>query len=293
MTLFEIIAPPIIGGIIGYTTNVIAVKMLFWPRRAVKIGRFQVPFTPGVIPRRKNKLAGVLGKAISDQFWGHSDLESVFTSETFKSAVAERIMVIISSPDTTLAFLDPYQKNQSAVLNQVKDELCIRIQAAILKSDLKSLISDQYTRIMHERFGDGMVSKVFNERTFSVVLDPLVNLIEKDLLENGREYIMPLIDEELFELSREPVSNIINEIIPDKDAQLAFIGDVYTRFMDSHVRPIVESIDIEGLVTEKVQQMDSTDVEKLTLSVVARELRYVMLLGGLIGALIGIANIFI
>jgi len=47
------------------------------------------------------------------------------------------------------------------------------------------------------------------------------------------------------------------------------------------------------MVAEKVRQMDATDVEKLTLSIVARELRYVILLGGLIGAMIGVVNIFI
>ena len=48
---------PLIGALIGYLTNWLAVKMLFRPRKALYIGKFHVPFTPGVIPRRKAALA--------------------------------------------------------------------------------------------------------------------------------------------------------------------------------------------------------------------------------------------
>ena len=42
-----IIAGPLIGAVIGYFTNYLAVKMLFRPRREIKIGSKTLPFTPG------------------------------------------------------------------------------------------------------------------------------------------------------------------------------------------------------------------------------------------------------
>ena len=293
MTLFNIIAPPIIGAIIGYGTNTIAIRMLFRPRKPVMIGRFRVPFTPGVVPKRKDFLAGILGQAISDQFWGLDDLESVFLSEEFTIAVAERVMTILSDPDAKLSFLDPYQAPDSEIMRKLKDELCVRIQAAVLKSGLGEIIIEQAGTLLHERFGNGVVSKVLNEKTITAVSDPIADYIEKQILENGREILMPLIDEELHDLSGEPIANIIENIIPDKDAQCALITSIYTSFMENHARSIVESIDIGGMIAEKVRNMDPADLEELTLSVVKRELRYVELLGGLIGAIIGAVNIFL
>lgn len=58
--------PPIVGGIIGYFTNDIAIRMLFRPYRPIFIGKYQLPFTPGVIPRNQGKLA----KRISDSIMG-------------------------------------------------------------------------------------------------------------------------------------------------------------------------------------------------------------------------------
>ncbi len=64
--LWLYLGPPVAGGIIGYFTNDIAIKMLFRPYRAIYIGNRQLPFTPGLIPRNQERLA----KRISDTIMG-------------------------------------------------------------------------------------------------------------------------------------------------------------------------------------------------------------------------------
>lgn len=48
--MIKYILMPFLGGIIGYITNGIAIKMLFRPRKAVYLGHWKIPFTPGLIP---------------------------------------------------------------------------------------------------------------------------------------------------------------------------------------------------------------------------------------------------
>jgi len=60
------VGPPVAGGIIGYFTNDIAIKMLFRPYKAIYLGKRQLPFTPGLIPRNQERLA----KNISDTIMG-------------------------------------------------------------------------------------------------------------------------------------------------------------------------------------------------------------------------------
>ncbi|MDF5734126.1 MULTISPECIES: DUF445 domain-containing protein [unclassified Nostoc] len=64
--LWLYVSPPVLGGIIGYFTNDIAIKMLFRPYRAIYIAGRRVPFTPGLIPRNQERLA----KNISDTIMG-------------------------------------------------------------------------------------------------------------------------------------------------------------------------------------------------------------------------------
>ena len=47
---YQFIINPLIGAGIGYVTNWIAIKMMFRPTKAIKIGKFTLPFTPGIIP---------------------------------------------------------------------------------------------------------------------------------------------------------------------------------------------------------------------------------------------------
>jgi uncharacterized membrane protein YheB (UPF0754 family) len=69
VSLFQIwlyLAPPVVGTVIGYFTNDVAIQMLFRPYRALFLGKYQVPFTPGLIPRNQERLA----KRISDTIMG-------------------------------------------------------------------------------------------------------------------------------------------------------------------------------------------------------------------------------
>ena len=60
------LAGPVIGAGIGYFTNYIAVKMLFRPLHPVKIGNYTLPFTPGIIPKGRERLARALGNAVGN-----------------------------------------------------------------------------------------------------------------------------------------------------------------------------------------------------------------------------------
>ncbi|MBN2049935.1 MAG: DUF445 family protein [Spirochaetales bacterium] len=51
------IIPPLLGGLIGYITNAIAISMLFRPYKEIRIFGVRIPFTPGIIPRQRGELA--------------------------------------------------------------------------------------------------------------------------------------------------------------------------------------------------------------------------------------------
>ena len=73
MKLYQIILPVLIGALIGYCTNYVAIKMLFLPRRALHIGKWRLPMTPGVIPKNKARLATAVGNAVSDRLITRQD----------------------------------------------------------------------------------------------------------------------------------------------------------------------------------------------------------------------------
>ena len=52
-----VFVPPIVGGLIGYFTNDLAVKMLFRPYKPAYWWGRKLPFTPGLIPANQDRLA--------------------------------------------------------------------------------------------------------------------------------------------------------------------------------------------------------------------------------------------
>lgn len=64
--LLPVFASAFVGGIIGYSTNWLAIKMLFRPLTEKYIGRWRVPFTPGLIPKKRDALAKSLGSTVAD-----------------------------------------------------------------------------------------------------------------------------------------------------------------------------------------------------------------------------------
>jgi uncharacterized membrane protein YheB (UPF0754 family) len=68
---------PVVGAIIGYATNWIAVKMLFRPHHEVRVFGWKLPFTPGVIPKGQARLARAVGKAVEEQLLNETVLKEV------------------------------------------------------------------------------------------------------------------------------------------------------------------------------------------------------------------------
>ncbi len=56
----------VIGALIGGFTNHLAIKMLFRPHEAKYIGSWRLPFTPGLIPKRRDELAVQLGRTVTN-----------------------------------------------------------------------------------------------------------------------------------------------------------------------------------------------------------------------------------
>ncbi|MFC4411564.1 DUF445 domain-containing protein [Chungangia koreensis] len=65
----------VVGALIGGLTNHLAIKMLFRPHGVKYIGSWRVPFTPGLIPKRRDELAKQFGRTV---------VEHLLTPETFR-----------------------------------------------------------------------------------------------------------------------------------------------------------------------------------------------------------------
>lgn len=74
-----------VAAFVGGITNHFAIKMLFHPRNPVYIGKFHVPFTPGLIPKRREDIAESLGNVVADYLVTPEGIQELVLRPAFRS----------------------------------------------------------------------------------------------------------------------------------------------------------------------------------------------------------------
>lgn len=80
------ISSPLVGAVIGYVTNTIAVTMLFRPHEPKRFLFFRLH---GLIPKRQGDLAAKIGEVVGQHLVGHEDLMAAFDKMDLESALGK------------------------------------------------------------------------------------------------------------------------------------------------------------------------------------------------------------
>ncbi|WP_456465112.1 DUF445 domain-containing protein [Persephonella sp.] len=83
------------GAFIGYITNYLAIKMLFRPFNEKNIFGFKVPFTPGLIPKRREEIATAIADTIEQHLLTKEKLHKLFEESGYKERLKSRIEIIL------------------------------------------------------------------------------------------------------------------------------------------------------------------------------------------------------
>lgn len=85
----------VIGAVIGGMTNAIAIKMLFRPYNPVFIGKWRLPFTPGLIPKRRQELSEQLGKMVMEHLLTAEGIEKKLRNPELNSKLNAGIKALV------------------------------------------------------------------------------------------------------------------------------------------------------------------------------------------------------
>ena len=98
-TLISITLAVVIGGLIGWITNILAIKLLFRPLNPIKIPIINFEIW-GLIPKRKKEIATNIGEVISTELLSIDDIANqAFKSddkEAFNLYIADKIKNVIN-----------------------------------------------------------------------------------------------------------------------------------------------------------------------------------------------------
>ena len=325
--MFEVsyILAPALGGIIGYITNDIAIRMLFRPHKAKYIMGLHVPFTPGIIPKEKGRIADAIGGVISENLMNKDVLEHYLLSDDMVSKVRllveEFIEIQKHNIETVKEFLGHYlSDDEIATISQNVNE-SITKQTYTKLSDAS--VGEKVAHIAIDHVAEklsidgaqellaglggamrgigGMAAGLFGgnivARFLGMLREPaehfLANNINTMLKNNGEDIVSNMVGGEVEGFLNKPVCKLLEGHDDQLKQAVNTVESIYRSTINDHLPKILESIDISKIVRERINEMDVNETEKLIFQVMDKELKAIVWLGALLGLVMGSLNCLI
>ena len=309
------IVAPLLGGVIGYITNDIAIRMLFRPHKAKYLFGLRIPFTPGIIPKEKGRIASAIGGAISENLMNKDVLEKNLLSDEMIEKIQNSIDTFFvkqkDNQETVREFLAHYLTGSDIdrLICGLKEGLTNQVSTKLGDSNLGEQISDVVIEHVSSKLRiDGLdidIPQMLKSLIGSSVWGQVANLIETPakhylakninqiLSVNGPEIVGNLVDNGVDDISRLSMQ----QLLQGKDLQIAQITNtcigLYRTIISEHLPRILEAINIPVIIESRINEMDMNETEKLIFQVMDKELKAIVWLGALLGLLMGSINILI
>lgn len=204
----------LIGAVIGYITNWLAIKMLFRPREAKYIFGMKLPFTPGLIPKEKSRIANKVGETVGTHLLNSDSLSKALKDDKIKAkfneVAKEKINQIINSNSTLENSLkNTLGENYYALKGNMIDNIAKTILESIQEEEFKNKVKFYIVDSIKERLNKEpeKIIDFINSNKFREVI---INTLEE---EKTRDIIGKALLKEVKTLEKEDLT--IEEVIPE------------------------------------------------------------------------------
>ena len=159
--IIRILILAVIGGLIGYITNVIAIKLIFRPINPIKIPILNIEII-GMIPKRKTEIATNIAKVVEEQFISIDEITDNIITEQDKRHIIDYI--------------------------KVRVKLILSEKMTLIPSTIRNLVQNYVSEIIEDEIREGidelseeMIIKTKNRINIKEIIEDKIN--ELDLYE--------------------------------------------------------------------------------------------------------------
>ena len=290
--MWHYIIPPLIGAVIGYCTNYIAVKMLFRPRNEIKVLGHTLPFTPGAIPKNKPRLAKAIGEVVETTFFGEETISAQFLSgEAEDNAVAQMVRGMDRPiSDLGISVLGSEEKYEKG-LDRLSETLSQQLLQSLRSGETIRMVSDTVIDKLVDQFRGGMLGMFITDSFVESAKQMVEAGIQGEIEDKGEEFLNRMVRSQMDTWSRDTLSEIAFEAGYSDERVERILRKAYRGAVKSAVPALIDRINVSGMIEEKVNDMSNEQLEELVLSVMKRELNLIVNLGALIGLILGCLNL--
>ena len=296
INLLPWLAPPILGAVIGYVTNRIAIQMLFRPRTEKRILGFHVPFTPGIIPKNRNELAESIARAVAGELISPEAVRARLNNPELSVSLetwirAQRRSLMESRLDTPEAdvqeLLADLMPTMAEGLRRMLRQPAVRAAMVEVGTDMvRDTVANRgvVTRTAIGASGmdrviingmPTMVDAIIASAESTATPDRMAGLIRQWMQTDGAKRASDFL--------------ILSEAT---EARIdGYLMERLIAFLSAELPAISAMLNVERLVMTQVKTLDVVEVERMILKVAGRHLRWINYLGAGLGGLIGLTQV--
>ena len=300
MIIARTIVAPLLGGVIGYITNDLAIRMLFRPRKAVYIGKFHVPFTPGLIPSQQGRIAQSIGDVVSGQLLNEETLRQTLLSERTIANLqnkARTLLRMLSKDERRVRDLLTKKEVREKVnlnVDELEGKLTESLTAKIVEAKLgytviESIIGDKMDFINQNKW----LSMLVDDNAQKSIKEKLAEKVDEIIAEKAPDAVAAIVTKYRGEIMEARLCDLYARFQDKEDVLIERLTELYTTILGDNLGRLLKAINIEKIVVDKINGLDSAELEAVIFDVMKHELRAIVYLGALLGFLMGFINLLL
>lgn len=284
------IIPPLMGAVIGWITNEIAVKMLFRPLRPKYLFGKKLPMTPGLIPKEQARLARSVGDMIQQELLAEDVLEQALLSSDMEAALLKEFRGILATQ----------QNNPTAIGDLLPPEITDILQQGIA-SRLAERLKEKELADRAGTFLMGHIrSRMHGNLLFALAGDMAEGLtgkvshfIQSTMEESADALASQLVTREGEKLLARTVGDGVALVMPYQQQLEEGFLRIYRRTVKEKLSGILAALNVSALVEQRINSYDPAFLERLITDLARKELKAIVWLGAILGFLLGLVNLLL
>ena len=295
--MYQYFIGPAVGAVIGYITNDIAIRMLFRPHQAKYFMGIHIPFTPGIIPKEKARIAEAISKAVSENLMNREVLEKSLLSDDMMTKIGDAIDEFVTTQshnketieEFALHYLTP--DDIAAMRDNVTDGIVKMITGKLQDSSLGDNIAHMAIEHVMEKTRNSVVGLFGADKFVATLAQPIEKLLAKHINEILHNNSQQMIEGLVVDESEQLMDMRMSDLMAGHDEQISQaksgIMSAYRVIITEHLPRILQDIDISGIIEQRINDMEMAEAEAIILDVMRKELRAIVWLGALLGCIMG------
>jgi uncharacterized membrane protein YheB (UPF0754 family) len=286
-TVLFFCVPPLVGAVIGFVTNVLAIRMLFRPLRPYYVFGLRIPFTPGILPRGRARLAESIGAMVERELLTPEILRERLAAEELREKFSRSLAAY------TGALPGLFERTAEKLYPRILEALTVflrepetRDELAALGRGLVDTIVEDLPPLQRIIVTSGQFNHAVKENMPRIIDDLINKLEEAGRRGETRDRIIAYARDRLFTAGA--LEGALRDLLqPGAGSLERLVTDRLFAAADSQIEKILGAIDIRAMVRDRINRLDMLRVEGIILDVMANQLKWIDVFGALLGFFIG------